>query len=87
MIQAIGTAIKLFGVGKSLAVTGAVLLMLSAAYGVWHYKVYQRGYQRALADIAAEDRQAIAGATELRKTFRACRERAGRWIQSEGKCS
>lgn len=80
LLQASGLVTKLV-VAASIA--GAALV----AYGVWHHKVYRAGYDRALADIAAEDRRAIGQATELRKTWRTCRDRGGRWIQSEGKCA
>jgi len=85
-MTAILGAIKLFGVGKSLLSAGILLLALGTMYAVWHHKIYQRGYDRALADIAAEDKAAIAGATALRRPLVACRERGGVWIQSEGKC-
>lgn len=71
---------------KAIALAVAALALL-AAYGVWHHQVFQSGYRRALADIAAEDMSAIGAATDLRKTWRACRDRGGRWIQSEGKCA
>lgn len=66
----------------ALGLAGALL----TAYGVWHHKVYQKGYVRALADIAAEDAGAINRATSMRQTWRDCRDRGGRWDQSEGRC-
>jgi hypothetical protein len=47
MIGTIGTAIKLFGVGKSLGVWRDRAGLARHAVGVWHYKVDQRGYRRA----------------------------------------
>lgn len=70
-----------------LALAGALALAMLGAYGIWHHKVYRAGYDRALADIAAEDQRAIASATELRSTWLACRKAGRRWIQSEGKCA
>ncbi|ULK98834.1 hypothetical protein [Bradyrhizobium sp. I71] len=75
------------GLVTKLLVAGGLLLAVVTAYGVWHHKVYRSGYVRALADIAAEDKRAIGAATELRKTWRECRDRGGHWIQSEGRCS
>ncbi|MCD9819806.1 hypothetical protein [Bradyrhizobium japonicum] len=72
-------------VAQLIAATVAAAALL-AAYGVWHHQVYRSGYVRALADIAAEDTRAIGHATDLRKIWRACRDRGGRWIQSEGRC-
>lgn len=70
-----------------LAVAGALALAALGAYGIWHHKVYRSGYDRALADIAAEDKRAIGSALELRQVWKDCRARGGRWIQSEGRCA
>jgi hypothetical protein len=70
-----------------LVVAGSLALAALGAYGIWHHKVFSAGYDRALADIAAEDQRAIGRATELRSTWRACREHGGRWIQTEGRCA
>lgn len=70
-----------------LAVAAAIALAALGAYGVWHHKVFRAGYDRALADIAAEDKRAIGQATELRGVWMECRKRGGRWIQSEGRCA
>ncbi|MCK1684232.1 hypothetical protein IVA87_33815 [Bradyrhizobium sp. 147] len=70
-----------------LVVAASLALAALGAYGIWHHKVFRAGYDRALADIAAEDKRAIGRATELRKTWRECRERGGQWSQTEGRCS
>ncbi|MCK1676658.1 MULTISPECIES: hypothetical protein [unclassified Bradyrhizobium] len=75
------------GLVTKLIVAGSLALAVLGAYGVWHHKVYRAGYDRALADIAAEDARAIASATELRSTWLACRKAGRRWMQSEGKCA
>lgn len=75
------------GLVTKLIVAGSLALAVLGAYGVWHHKVYRAGYDRALADIAAEDQRAIASATELRSTWLACRKAGRRWMQSEGKCA
>lgn len=75
------------GLVTKLILAGSLLLTAAAAYGVWHHRVYASGYARALADIAAEDQRAIGRATDLRNTWRECRDRGGRWIQSEGRCA
>lgn len=86
MIDAIVTGIKLFGVFKSFAILAGVVLALGIAYGAWHHKVYKEGYTRALSDIAAEDAGAIKRATDMRSTWRNCRDRGGRWDQATGRC-
>ncbi|WP_158669497.1 hypothetical protein [Bradyrhizobium guangdongense] len=75
------------GLVTKLVMAASIAAVALVAYGVWHHKVYRAGYDRALADIAAEDKRAIGAATELRKTWRDCRDRGGRWLQSEGRCS
>ncbi|WP_162471464.1 hypothetical protein [Bradyrhizobium cosmicum] len=87
MMEAFMLAWKAASWGVRIAAVVGPLLIVGTAYAVWHHKVYQRGYDRALADIAAEDKGAIGAATELRKIWSDCRGRGGRWIQSEGRCS
>ncbi|MCS3725959.1 hypothetical protein [Bradyrhizobium betae] len=86
-LKAAAAALQASGLLTKIIVAGSLLLAALGAYGIWHHKVWRSGYVRALADIAAEDKSAIGQATELRKTWRACRDRGGRWIQSEGKCA
>lgn len=80
-------ALQASGLAVKLIVAASLALAALGAYGVWHHKVYRAGYDRALADIAAEDQRAIASATELRLTWLACRKAGRRWFQSEGKCA
>lgn len=80
-------ALQASGLVTKLVVAASLAAALLLAYGVWHHKVFRDGYDRALADIAAEDKRAIGRATELRSTWRACRDRGGRWIQTEGRCA
>jgi len=70
-----------------IVAAGALALALLGAYGVWHHKVYRSGYDRALSDIAAEDKRAIGSALELRQVWKHCRASGRRWIQSEGRCA
>lgn len=88
------TALKgiagLFGVSPFLigAVTAGVIA-LGAGGGalVWHHKVYQSGYNAALADIAEENDEAIARAVAKRNVWKDCRSRGGTWDQTSGTCS
>ncbi|QDW38998.1 hypothetical protein FFI89_018715 [Bradyrhizobium sp. KBS0727] len=74
------------GIVAKLIAAGALVAALAIAYGVWHHKVYHAGYARALSDIAAEDAGAIKRATDMRKTWRSCRDRNGVWDQATGRC-
>ncbi|MDX3971182.1 MAG: hypothetical protein QHD01_31940 [Bradyrhizobium sp.] len=75
------------GLLTKLVVAGSIAAAVLVAYGVWHHKVYRAGYDRALADIAAEDKRAIGSALKQREIWLACRARGGRWVQSEGRCA
>ncbi|MBR1150069.1 hypothetical protein [Bradyrhizobium sp. JYMT SZCCT0428] len=86
MITGIFEAIKLFGMLKSFGILVAVVAALAIGYGVWRHKVFREGYARALSDIAANDTAAVGRATDLRKTWRECRDRGGRWDQAAGRC-
>ncbi len=67
--------------------TVVFVLSTVGAYWVGHHGEYGRGHKAALAEIAAEDSAAIGRATEMRKTWRGCRDRGGHWDQTEGTCS
>lgn len=80
-------ALQAAGVLTKIIMAGSLLLVALSAYGIWHHKVYRSGYDRALADIAAEDKRAIGSAMEMRGVWLECRKRGGRWIQTEGRCA
>lgn len=65
---------------------GIVLITLAGAYGVWHAKVYNRGYDAALRAIAAQNQRAIKRAQEYRGRVTDCDARGLRWDQSTGEC-
>ncbi len=79
----------LTGLSKTLIAIGAAVAIAAgaaAAYGVWHHKVYQSGYDRALLDIARADAAAIDRATVKRNDWRACRDAGRKWDQTAGRC-
>lgn len=78
--KAAGLVTKLIAVVSIIAVLGTV-------YGIWHHKIWSRGYDRALSDIAKQDAKAVAKATEYRNTWRVCRDAGRVWDQSTGKCA
>lgn len=87
MIAAIWNALGATGLIVKLGMGVGLVVALAIAYGVWHHKVFKEGYTRALFDIAAEDTAAIKRATDLRATWKTCRDRGGKWDQSAGTCS
>lgn len=87
MIGWIWGAIKLFGIGKSLAFAGVGLALLATVYGIWHVRVYKSGWNAAIAAIAAQDQSAIADAQQKRSVFKACRAEGRKWDPTTGTCS
>lgn len=70
---------------KCVAVTVFVLATVGS-YWVGRYGEYKRGHTAAIAEIAAEDAQTIASATEKRNVWSECKARNGQWDQSTGEC-
>jgi hypothetical protein len=81
------SALSAAGLLTKLLVAAGLVAALLAAYGVWHHKVYTKGWNAALAAIARQDSRAIADATKLRSAFKACREANRKWDQTTGACS
>jgi predicted chitinase len=75
------------GLLTKLLVAAGLLTALLAAYGVWHHKVYGKGYDAALAAVARADARAVGKATEYRNIFKNCRAQGRGWDQTTGKCS
>lgn len=62
-----------------LAVAGALLAAIAGAYSAWHYTIYSRGYDAAIADIAAENKEAVDAADKVRSQVRDCFDGGGDW--------
>lgn len=75
------------GLITKLITIGVLAASLLAAYGLWHHRVYTKGWNDALAAIARQDSKAIADATRLRSAFKTCREAGRKWDQTTGACS
>jgi hypothetical protein len=86
MIAAAMVGWKALGWGMRLITIFGPILLLGTIYGVWHHKVYQSGYKRAISDIAAQDERAITQAEAKRSVFKQCRAAGRRWDQVEGRC-
>lgn len=86
MIGTVVGAIKIFGIGKSLIGAGIVILALGTIYGIWHHKVWERGYERALFDLANQDKKAVAKAGDIRRGLLCGGDSGLRWDQQTGDC-
>ena len=86
MIAAALAAFNLFGTTTRLIMIVGFVLSLVTAGGVIYYKIWDRGYEYALAAIAKRDAKAIAKATSYRGAVDDCDSRKLLWDQSTGKC-
>ena len=65
---------------------GAGIAALAVSYGLWHHKVFNSGWNAAIAAIAAQGRRAIDAARSARANWRACVDGDGVWNASTGQC-
>lgn len=86
MIELAKLAIGGMGITTKLIAAGVILALIGTAYGVWHHTVWERGYDRAIADFAKADKKAVARATAARTVLLDCQSRGLRWDQSTGIC-
>lgn len=71
---------------KKCLYIAAFVLSALGAYWCGYHGEYNKGYDGALAKIAAEDSDAIQRATEMRSVWKECRAHNGEWNQSTGEC-
>lgn len=86
MISAALTAFNLFNLTTRLIIIGAVAATIVTTAGLVYMRIYDKGYDAALADIAKEDNAAIDRATKYRGAVTDCKARGLAWDQSTGKC-
>lgn len=82
MIGLIGALPLVWRIGLGVALIAA----LATGYGVWHHKVYQSGYDAAIAAIALADQAAIDRVAAGVKDIADCRVRGGTWDVVTGTC-
>lgn len=71
---------------KSCLIVTAFVVVAIGSYWYGHAGEYDRGHAAAIAEIAAENADTIARATEKRTVWRDCKVRSGQWDQSTGEC-
>jgi hypothetical protein len=72
-----------------LAQLGSIALLLTAlgtGYGIWHHKVYVKGWKAHEAAIVREDDKVVASALKKRNARRECIDGGLRWDVITGKC-
>lgn len=87
MIQIALAALSATGLTTKLIMGAVLLASVGIAYGLWHHTIWQRGYDRAIADIARQDEKAIRAASTARSAVLDCKSRGLRWDQSTGQCA
>jgi hypothetical protein len=70
-----------------LGAIAAAAVGLVIAYGIWHHKVYMRGWNDHEAAIVRQDKKAIDAALAKRGVFNDCDARGLHWDQTTGQCS
>lgn len=72
-------------VWRLVAIAG-VIASLVGAYAYWHHRVYEQGYDAAIADVQKADNAAVdrakTGATDIAN----CRSNNGAWDVTTGRC-
>lgn len=76
-------AFKLLPLAWKLGIVAASLVALAGTYAYWHHSVFEAGYDKAIADVQAENRFGKDAALQNVQRRRAC---AGTWSQSRGVC-
>lgn len=69
-----------------LAGIGVVIGGVGGAYLYWHHKIYERGYDDAMADTAAQNAKAAEDVKKQLSKTRACRDGGGSWSSARGVC-
>ena len=69
-----------------IIIIGGVVAAILTGYGLWHHKVFNSGWNAAIAAIAAQDRRAIDAARSARAHWRACVDGDGMWNAATGQC-
>jgi len=69
-----------------LVIAGVVALAFVAAFAWWSEHRFNKGYNSAVADIAAQDKEAVDAVNSARDAMRECRATGGVWSQAGGNC-
>jgi len=70
-----------------IALYGAITVAAGAGFGALKLHYTHVGYQQALEDIAADNKEAIDAADQARERVRNCRASGGVWDAANGVCS
>lgn len=80
-------AFRLLPIMWQLTAIGVGLATLVAGAAYFHHKIYQSGYDAAIADVTHQNQEAVDAVNEGRARVRDCNARDGmRWDQVAGEC-
>ncbi|MGY3392923.1 hypothetical protein ACVWW6_005514 [Bradyrhizobium sp. USDA 3311] len=68
------------------AIAIGILLAIAGAIEIFKVHYTNQGYQQALDDIAADNKEAIDAADKARSRVRNCRDAGGVWDAARGVC-
>lgn len=69
-----------------IGIVVAAVVAFAGAYTVWHHKVYQSGYDAAIAAVARADQDAINRVKGGIRDLVICRQQGGTWDVVSGTC-
>jgi hypothetical protein len=86
MLQLAVLAFNGLSLTTKLIAIASVLAAIGITGGVIYANIYNKGYDKALRDVAAQNERAISTATKYRAQSRECDDRGMRWRTSTGQC-
>lgn len=69
-----------------IATVAVVALAAWGGYALWKKSIYNQGYNSALADVEAANKELNDATREAVNAVRACRDAGGVWNQTTGQC-
>ena len=79
--------IRGLSIWAQLGSIAVVLVLVWGSYKLWEHRIYRQGYDAAIADIVAQNKEANDAADQLRARMRDCRATPGmRWSQTAREC-
>ena|SRR6266851_5426563 len=71
---------------KTCLLVAAFVAVALGSYWYGRHGEYDKGHTAAVAEIAAEDANAIKNALDARNVWKECQTKNGTWNQSTGEC-
>lgn len=72
--------------GRSIAITLAIIAGIAVGWGVFATKYYNAGHRAAIAQIAAKDRRTLDAVNQAIEDVDKCNSAHGQWDTTVGMC-